>query len=579
MRASDASGKRIRVGLRLMAATLGVGMATVAVAVLPAQVASAATFTVSNCNPTGAGSLAAEVAAATPGATVTFAPAVGACSPIVLASTLTLTKNITIAGPGASTVAVSGDDAVGVFSVGSGVTAVISGLTIEDGYASGGGILNEGILTVTDSTLSGNNAVVSDTDGGGIYNSGTLTVTDSTLSGNFVALAGEGGGIYNSGTLTVTDSTLSGNGALPSGVGGGIYNSGTATVTDSTLSGNNARYEAGGIYNSGTATVTDSTLSGNGVLNGNGGGIYNIGMVIVTDSTLSGNNIIDYGGGIYNDGTEPNNGTVKVRDSTLSDNSAGAGGGIANVGYGAVTFTNSTLSGNSAAYGGAIFNQGASVSIEATIVAEGTRGEDCDLNFLDFSFPLTDLGYNIDDDGSCAFSGTSISDSSTIDASLGSLANNGGPTQTIALLGTSPTDPAIDVVPAADCPATDQRGAPRTAPCDIGAYDTDFPSFPQTCETGTVAYDLWASSSAADFVGLFCLNAAGTGTYTQYSVPTLTPTATGTGTVDVSKTSTSIAASGKGLALLGQTTSTFGTFTETAPAPMKTGTFTLSPAV
>jgi hypothetical protein len=230
-----------------------------------------------------------------------------------------------------------------------------------------------------------------------------------------------------------------------------------------------------------------------------------------------------------------------------------------------VNVDNSTVYGST--YG--IFNVG-TANVEATILA-ANDGQDCVYN------PVNDKGHNIDDDGSCGFSGTSTSDSSTLDASLGSLANNGGPTQTIALLGTSLTDPAIDVVPAAQCPATDQRGAPRTAPCDIGAYDTDFPSFPHTCATGTVAYDLWASSSAEDFVGLFCLNAAGTGTYTQYSVPTLTQTATGTGTVDISGTSTWISASGKGLALLGESTSSFSTFTETAPAPMKAGTFRLSP--
>jgi len=58
----------------------------------------------------------------------------------------------------------------------------------------------------------------------------------------------------------------------------------------------------------------------------------------------------------------------------------------------------------------------------------------------------------------------------TLDGTLGTLSDNGGSTETVALLAGSP---AIDVVPAADCPATDQRGAPRTAPCDIGAFDTD----------------------------------------------------------------------------------------------------------
>jgi hypothetical protein len=104
------------------------------------------------------------------------------------------------------------------------------------------------------------------------------------------------------------------------------------------------------------------------------------------------------------------------------------------------------------------------VSVTATLLASNA-GEDC--------FGVTDDGYNIDDDGSCSFTLPSISDYQTLSRTLGTLANNGGPTQTIALL---PANPAIDYVPAADCPATDQRGDPRTAPCDIGAYDTDTPA-------------------------------------------------------------------------------------------------------
>ena len=189
-----------------------------------------------------------------------------------------------------------------------------------------------------------------------------------------------------------------------------------------------------------------------------GGGIYNeTGLLTITDSTLSSNyatNEGGSGGGIYNDAT------ATVIDSTLSGNSASSVGGILNGGSGTLTIAHSTLSGNS---GGGIFNSGGTVSVAATIVANSTSGGDC-------SGSVTDDGYNIDDDGSCGFSGTSTSHSTTLDSTLGALANNGGPTQTIALL---PHSPAIDQVPSADCPATDQRGAPRTAPCDIGAYDTD----------------------------------------------------------------------------------------------------------
>ena len=131
------------------------------------------------------------------------------------------------------------------------MTADISGLTITDGYVngtnSGGGIYNDGTLTITDCTLSGNSAEV----GGGISNSGTLTVTSSTISGNsafrrrrhpqhwrhdddyrqhhFWKLGVSPAAVsQNGGTLTITDSTISGNSAAG---GGGIYN-GSGTLDD-----------------------------------------------------------------------------------------------------------------------------------------------------------------------------------------------------------------------------------------------------------------------------------------------------------------------------------------------------------
>jgi hypothetical protein len=97
------------------------------------------------------------------------------------------------------------------------------------------------------------------------------------------------------------------------------------------------------------------------------------------------------------------------------------------------------------------------------------------------------------------------------------------------------------------------------------------------CGTGLTAHFLTAASQAGNFFGIFCVNSAGTGPYTQFSVgPTVSQTASGTGTIKVSGTTTAIAASGTKLALLGEKTSTFSSFTETAPAPMKSGTFTLT---
>jgi len=152
--------------------------------------------------------------------------------------------------------------------------------TISNGLAApaspdGGGINNSfGVLTVRNSTISGNTA----SNGGGIVNAGTATalVQNSTLSGN--TATSNGGGIYNGGTLTVQNSTLSGNRAITTTGyvvnGGGIGNGGLLTVTNSTIFSNTAAVnninsqfvEGGGIYTSGTATVQNSIVAGNTVI-------------------------------------------------------------------------------------------------------------------------------------------------------------------------------------------------------------------------------------------------------------------------------------------------------------------------
>ncbi|MBN2292730.1 MAG: cadherin-like domain-containing protein, partial [Pirellulales bacterium] len=166
--------------------------------------------------------------------------------------------------------------------------------------------------------------------GGGIYNEGTLTLTNSKLFDN---LANSGGGIYNEGTLTLTNSELLSNIAYSSGsCGGGIYNAGTLTLTNSTL-WNNQTYGdggGGGIYNhsdSGIATLTviSSSLCGNSACGGRGGGIYNEDALTLTNSKLAHNTADHGGGGIYNYGHTC---TATLTNTTLSNNSAGDGGGI-----------------------------------------------------------------------------------------------------------------------------------------------------------------------------------------------------------------------------------------------------------
>lgn len=620
MHEATAPRSRIRTGLRLCTASVVLVLATVSVAVLPAQVAGATpSFVVTNCNSTGPGSLAAEVTLAEAGPnTVTFAPVLSSCASntITLTGTITINNNITITGPGASVLAVSGNHAFTVFSVTSAVTkgATISGLTIENGFAAnGGGVDNLGSLQLMNDVVSGNSTssganasgptavtVNASTttlnfgggnggDGGGIYSAGSLVLTNDTVSSNTTGSGGNGP-TERTATLTGNDDTVmqdAGNG----GDGAGLYNTGTVVLAGDTFSDNSTG--SGGNGESDTTMTfsgnNDTTLQGAGS-GGAGAGIFSTGSLGLSNTTVVGNatgsgghgsisstfdqtgnddTIIQDSSGGGNGGGLFVGGTFSLRNGTVSGNSNG-GPGSGMLDLDTIMSGNNEISyqfGDVPGFGGGIFAFGTG-TIEATIVANSGAGGDCEI----VADAVTDKGYNLDDDGTCYFSGVNASPSPTLDASLGSLAYNGGPTPTIAL---GPESPAIDKVPAADCPPTDQRGAPRTAPCDIGAYDTDFPSFAPTCTAGTVADVLWASSPAASFIGVFCVNAAGSGTYTQYSVPTLTQTAVGTGTVAISGTSTAISASGKGLALLGETTSTSSTFTETSPSPMKTGTFTL----
>jgi hypothetical protein len=372
------------------------------------------------------------------GSQIRFDPTVFA-SPqtITVASTLELSETAgpeVIEGPGAKLVTVSGNNAVRVFEVDSGVTAAISGLIILGGSisdGSGGGIDNSGTLSITNSTFSGNSAHGGALgggypSGGGLNNSGTLSISNSTFSGNSAnggALGdgnGSGGGIDNSGTLSVTNSTFSNNSATGgggvvvggNGSGGGIDNSGTLSVTNSTFSDN-------------SATGGGTRIGG---LAGYGGGIDNSGPLSITDSTLSGNSA--------------NEGVFGVVTPT-----PGSGGGIAIMG----TENSEAVSINSIfqnSQGGNVY-VGVGTPFRAGIFR--SLGHNLFSDAPDFSVDPTDLVNTA--------------------PLLGPLADNGGPTFTQALL---PGSPAIDAGAPVSGVSTDQRGVPRpqvTAP-DIGAFES-----------------------------------------------------------------------------------------------------------
>jgi CSLREA domain-containing protein len=224
-----------------------------------------ATFIVSKLNDSGAGSLRQAIldANAAPGADmITFSVS----GTITLGSTLpdiTDAAGLTIDGAG-QTVTISGDSLYRVLYVIAGASLNMNNVTIANGNGSfGGGITNDGTLTVLDSTFSDNISGV----GGGIHNgaSGILTVTNSTFSGNFAAWD-FGGGIHNEGSLTITSSTFSYNHSM---IAAGVNNhtGGTMTLLNTILA-NNIGGNCGGNITNGGNNIDDGITCGWGSANG-----------------------------------------------------------------------------------------------------------------------------------------------------------------------------------------------------------------------------------------------------------------------------------------------------------------------
>lgn len=318
---------------------------------------------------------------------------------------LSITRDLTISGPGRISLTIDGNNASRIFYISPGHTVTLSGLTIMKGNGSGsgrgGGIYNNNstltlnACTVSDctDTLSG----ASSMEGGGIcsYANGSnavLNINNSTITGNN---GWKGGGIYNyalgsgTATLNLSGTTVSNN---TGGYGGGIesYGLGTAvaaTITNSTITGNTAsgNFGGGGIMSQGDSangsssmTITNSVISNNrvtvsaGFSYPSGGGILNGGgtngpnRMYLTDCTISGNTSDWTGGGVTNMGWTSSTQTMLLMNRcTVSGNqSKGSGGGIFNTGGGSFlevnnsTIASNTVSGTSGQQrGGGIRNQ------------------------------------------------------------------------------------------------------------------------------------------------------------------------------------------------------------------------------
>ncbi len=290
---------------------------------------------------------------------------------------------------------------------------------------------------------------------------GDLDITDDVIiSGNITTPTIIDGGAIDSvfhitSAVFVTISNVTVRNGLAVNGGGFVNDGGVLTVISSTIRGNQADNNGGGIYNSGSNAVvnlTNSSLISNTAL-ASGGAFYNAGSLALMNSTVSTNTAVIAGGGIIQVG-----GSMVVTNSTLSGNSAANGGGIYN-NISSALLTNTTINNNSAPTGAGIAQIAGSVALKNSIVSNNVSGGNC-------TGTIVSNGNNLDSDSTCNF--LELSDLQGVDPLLGPLRDNGGSTFTHALLWGSP---AIDAGDNAFCPTTDQRGAPRFAACDMGAYE------------------------------------------------------------------------------------------------------------
>ncbi|MGH9948820.1 MAG: choice-of-anchor Q domain-containing protein [Pyrinomonadaceae bacterium] len=376
--------------------------------------------------------------------TIDFDAAVGTVQLAATLPSITTTININ----GGAGVTVSGDAAnftFRAFLVPSGGNLSLNNLTVNNAKdILGGGLHNQtgGMVSMTNCNFSGNSTTV--TAGGGIFNDGMMTLTNTVVIAN--TAANQGGGIFNgiNGVLTLNESTVSFNGDNGIG-GGGIGNAGTLTVNRSTIYGNLTQGNGGGIFNnSATLNLTNSTVSFNSAFANNGGGVFNFGTSNIVNSTITDQNTAVQGGGIFNFG--------------------GSG----------VNLRNTIVAGNSSPNSPDV--SGVFVTPMFNLIGKS-----------DGSFSFTN-GMNGNIVGTIAM---------PVDPLLLPIANNGGATQTYALMsGASPAantgSNALAVDPTTLLPlATDQRGTgfPRIigGRVDIGAFESPFaPSAANVSVSGRV---------------------------------------------------------------------------------------------
>ncbi len=459
--------------------------------------------------------------------------------------TILVDKNLMLLGQGPTNTIVDAEQNGRVFLIAEDVEATICGITITGGLVegmgddtnlspgAGAGIFNDGTLLLSNSLVTENSANLA---GAGIWNNtdSVMHIRNSTISLNISGQSVGGFGNYYLSTMTIDNTSIINNTAGFVGGGGGSAGD-SFSISNSLVSGNTSSFLAGGIIlvhglvavgsvqiENTEFSQNSSALGGAIIANGvgttiensrfldntatqDGGAIALVGQEVlqITDSTFSDNDAALSGGAIQiiedsrlfllrstiNDNSATLGGGIAVSDSsevfvtdsTISTNTAtSSGGGIYETGLSSLSLNLSTIAFNTAINGGGVFKtSNSNLDTYHTIISDNISN-DCE---VDIGTVINNANFSLFSDASCTFSSGSDNLAST-DPLLGPLQDNGGLTETHALLGLSP---AIDSGNTNCTINFDQRGEFRPvniigldpidaqARCDIGSFEVQQP--------------------------------------------------------------------------------------------------------
>ena len=447
---------------------------------------------VTNNADSGPGSLRQAIVNSAPGGTITFSPSL-AGQTITLGSSLSIRKNLVIDGTGLDPRAeISGNGAVRILAIDVDAAVTLQSLILKKGNSAdegGGAILLNGDLTINNIIFTGNTAYQGGAISSPIYNT-NLTITHSRFESN--SAQQRGGAIsVEFGNLTLQTSNLSNNSAGLVGGAVDLQRNGPYVMENNTFANNNAM--------SGGALAMESIEE----------------AVAVKGNLFSGNHASLYGGALF-EMSAYSSSYLTIENNTFFANQANEGSGALDI-EDAALIRNNTFSNNRAPQKGASLYIGynADVNLVNNIFEQNLDTAGC-YRYISGNNSLTGNN-NLVDDGSPACMPSIIAD-----PLLGPLADNGGTTQSMALL---PGSPAIDMGDDASCPAMDQRGTarPQGLHCDIGSYK----SVVMATGTPTPTYTPVDTTSPTDIpTETPTPTLTHTGTQTPSRTPSLTPTRT-----------------------------------------------------